>query len=206
MCAVSLSNLLQPRISEGSAYVYDHEKIESLLLRDREGQSIAARYFPVSFKNYILENPVPAELFSNLEPLVCERCGKNLLDVDAHGIYCLLKEDLGEDESGLPIENKVSANMYFSCKGECDEVLKARYREENLWDNGWYDIDDLCIPTLWISRLMAFMNGIYYDQDLGPEAFRKTKQMFLRTYPHVARHLTSAEKERVENLLMFGVL
>ena len=50
--------------------VFDREKIESYLLRrDIDAVRIASRYFPVSFKNFQLENPLPAELYDKLEPL-----------------------------------------------------------------------------------------------------------------------------------------
>ena len=70
----------------------------------------------------------------------------------------------------------------------------------------WEDIDDLKNPTLWIKLLMAFLNGIYENHDLSVEAFKTMKQMFIRSYPYVARNMTSIEKEKVKTMLQYGLI
>lgn len=205
----SLLNNLTDTTGRRNTYVYDHEMIEGLLLRDRAGMELAARYFPISFKQYIIENPVPVELFSDQEPIYCEHCGKNLLAPHNHGLYCLLKRDLGDDKDGLPIYNPRYEGMYFACCGSdngCDTILRKQYSEMGLHDSGWYPLDDLCVPTIWFMRLFAFVNGIFHKQDLSPEVYSKIKKMFTRTYPYVARHLTSKEKDRIKDLLQFDLL
>ena len=196
--STSLSGLLT---GQPNRVIYDHEKIESLLLRDSEGQIIAARYFPESYKKYQIENPVPAKIFADSSPICCEVCGNNLLDGSKQGIYVCL-EPWGDIEDQT--YEKRTEEIHFVCKGKCDQkfsrLIKDKYRDT------WNDINDLKNPTLWISLLMAFLNGIFYNHELSEEAFKTMKQMFIRTYPYVARHLTSKEKEQVKNLLMFGEL
>ena len=102
--------------------------------------------------------------------------------------------------------DRTSEDMYFACKGECDEKLKRMYAQKDLFDNGWEDLRDLTIPSIWIMRLMAFLNGIQRDRDMNEPAFEKMKQMFIRTYPYVARNLTTYEKERVKSLMQFNLL
>lgn len=53
---------------------------------------------------------------------------------------------------------------------------------------------------------MAFINGIYEEHDLREEVFKKMRQMFIRSFPYVARNMTSKEKERVGTLLQFGLM
>ena len=89
---------------------------------------------------------------------------------------------------------------------ECDAKLKQMYEQDGLLDNGWEDLRDLTIPSIWIMRLMAFLNGIQRDRDMMEPAFGKMKQMFIRTYPYVARNLTTYEKERVKSLMQFDLL
>lgn len=88
--------------------IFDHETIEGLLLRDAEGQHLAARYFPKSFNNFRIENPVPAELFSDAESIHCEICGADLLRGSRKGIYVTLTpltkyDDEANVHSKLPI-------------------------------------------------------------------------------------------------------
>lgn len=84
--STSLSGLLS---GVDNKTIFDHEKIEGLLLRDAEGQHLAARYFPKSFANFRVENPVPAELFSDAQSIHCEVCGADLLDGSKQGIYII---------------------------------------------------------------------------------------------------------------------
>lgn len=185
--------------------IFDHEKIEGLLLRDAEGQHLAARYFPKSFANFRIENPVPAELFSDNKTINCEVCGANLLNGSKQGIYITLTPFPEYDEEGnVVFEDKQIKEIHFACKGDCDhklcQPLKAYYRDQ------WEDIDELKNPTTWIKLLMAFINGIYDNHDLSAEAFKTMKQMFIRSYPYVARNMTSKEKEHVRTLLQFGLM
>lgn len=198
--ATSLSGLLT---GIKNKTIFDHEKIESLLLRDAEGQHLASRFFPKSFSNFRIENPVPAELFSDAKSIHCEVCGADLLAGSKHGIYITLTPFREFDEDGnVGFEDNQIKEIHFACKGECDRKLcapfKAQYRDQ------WEDIDDLKNPTLWIKLLMAFINGIYDNHDLSEEAFKTMKQMFIRSYPYVARNMTSKEKEQVRTLLQFG--
>lgn len=185
--------------------IFDHEKIEGLLLRDAEGQHLAARYFSKSYAKFRIENPVPAELFTDSKSIHCEVCGADLLDGSKQGIYITFTPFTEHDADGNVIfEDKQIKEIHFACKGECDDKLcqpyKMQYRDQ------WEDIDDLKNPTLWIKLLMAFLNGIYENHDLSVEAFKTMKQMFIRSYPYVARNMTSIEKEKVKTMLQYGLI
>lgn len=205
ICASSLGGIINAMTDANgkkNTFVYDHELIESCLLKDRKGQQLAARYFPLSLRSYVIENPVPATIFSDQEPIYCDCCGANLLHGDKHGIYCLLKEDIGEENC----ENRQYVNIYFACKGSCDNKLCSRFQEQGLVDSGWEDLDDLTIPTIWIDHFLAFFNGVFEHQELSAIAYNRVKQMFIRTFPYIARHLTSKEQERVSSLIQSGLL
>lgn len=185
-------------------YIFDNEKIEACILKDLEGQRIAARYFPISFKTYLQEHPTPSDVLGDLEPIECEYCHKNLLLDTEHGNYILLKKILGENGYGLPIIDKQYSKLTFACK-EHDHIVTEKYRKDGYIDS-WEDIDDLCNPTIWITKLMAFINGIQHDNDLTEDAFKEVKLMFIHTYPYVARHLTEKERNRVKHLAFNGLL
>lgn len=197
LAATSLSGLLQ---GQEHYIVFDHEKIESFLLANLEGQRIAYRYFPKSFLQYQIENPIPAKIYEEDAELCCDYCRKNLLLESNHGNYVLLKEDGLENES---MKDKYK-NMYFACCRECDQTLKKYFQQEGLLDAGWGSIDDLCNPAIWISTIMAFLNRIQQDQDMCDEVFKKMKKLFINTYPYVARHLTQKENMRMKKLLTYG--
>ena len=199
--ATSLSGLLIGVINKT---IFDHEKIESLLLRDAEGQHLASRYFPKSFSKFRIENPVPAKLFSDSKSIHCEVCGADLLNGSKEGIYITFTPTTEYDEDGhVVFENKEIKSIHFACKGDCDLKLCAPFRAD--YRDQWEDIDDLKNPTLWIKLLMAFINSIYESHNLSDDAFKTMKQMFVRSYPYVARNMTTKEKEKVSMLLKFGL-
>lgn len=199
LAATTLSGLLK---SQENYIIFDHEKIESYLLDNLEGHRIACRYFPDSFKKYQIENPTPAKIFDGQLELNCDYCGKNLLLESEHGNYVLLKEEDLENDG----YKKQYKDMYFSCRGTCDHALKTVCQAKGLYDIGWESIDELCNPTIWMMRLMAFVNGIQKEHDMGDVAFEKMKKLFINTYPYVARHLTQKEQDRVKELLMYDLI
>ncbi len=199
LAATSLSGLLQ---GQENYIIFDHEKIESYLLGNLEGHRIACRYFPLSFKRYQLENPTPAKIFDEEAELCCDYCGKNLLLESVHGNYVSLRKE-GLEKNG--IEPKCE-DIYFACSGMCDNVLQKKFQAKGLYDIGWVSIDELCIPTIWLMKLMAFINEIQKKNDMSDTAFEKTKKLFINTFPYVARHLTQKETMRIRNLLMFDIM
>ncbi len=199
LAATSLSGLLQ---GQKNYIIFDHEKIESYLLGNLEGHRIACRYFPLSFKKYQLENPTPAKIFDEEAELCCDYCGKNLLLESEHGNYVLLKN---EDSEISGFEAKC-IDIYFACCGKCDYILQKKFQAKGIFDMGWESIDELCIPTIWLMRFMAFINGIQKKHDMSDAAFEKTKKLFINTFPYVARHLTQKETMRVRELLMYDLM
>lgn len=196
LAATSLSGVLG---GQKHHVIFDHEKIESFLLESIDGHTIASRYFPASFKNFRIENPIPSDIFHEEIALRCDCCNKNLLELDDSGVFTLWSKTSSNGK-------EVYEDIYFACRGECDNKMSDRFTHKGLSDRGWEDINDLCNPSIWITKLMAFINGIQHNQDMGEEAFEKMKNLFIHTYPYIARQLTTKEKMRVKRLLASGFL
>ncbi len=140
--AVSLSGILS---EIDNSVVYDHEKLESLLLCDSGGQRIASCYFPKSYSSFIIENPVPADLFSDAVSINCEVCGADLLSGEKQGIYVSFTHSPELDEQGnvfFHVNQIQVIHFACTCKGECDTKLCNRFREA-YYSNQWEDVDDL---------------------------------------------------------------
>lgn len=196
LAATSLSGMVA---RQKHHVIFDHEKIESFLLESIDGHKIASRYFPISFKNFQIENPIPSNIFNEESILHCDYCNQNLLEQEDSGIYALWAKNSSND-------SEIYEDMYFACRGICDNRMSDRFNKKGLESSGWEDINDLCNPSIWIIRLMAFINGIQHNQDMGEVAFEKMKSLFINTYPYIARHLTTKEKLRVKSLLSYGLL
>jgi hypothetical protein len=188
-----LSELLH-RQSAIAIKFLDHEEIERRLLASVEGRRLVARYFPDSSKRL---KPTPAEIFDNGLPLECEYCGKNLLDPPS-GIWVLWRSKLNEEGWHRVVD------FHFACKGECDRIVEARVRKRHeslgfVYD-GWDDIPDLMIPTVFIRKVMAVINGLVRGDQYEPEALDKLKTLLLAAFPFVARHLSDEDQEKIRHL------
>lgn len=199
IAATSLTGVLR---GEDKSMIFDREKIESYLLGSLEGHKLACRYFPDSFKKYQIEHPTPAKIFGEESMICCDCCGKNLLLESEHGNYVLLKKEDVENDG----YQKQYTDVYFACWGKCDDVLKESFQQQGLFDCGWGSIDELCNPTIWLMRFMAFVNGIQKEHNMSDVAFEKMKKLFINTYPYIARHLTQKEYDRVKTLLFYDIL
>ncbi|WP_426129701.1 hypothetical protein [Pararhizobium sp. PWRC1-1] len=137
-----------------SFQVFDREKIEGALLHSSRGLELARRYFPRSIQVWGNDNPIPAQLFKEQPNLCCAVCGTNLLEKPDKGIISLWQKmrDRG------PREHDAFEQIHFTCFGHCDEVLKTRLRGSRLID-GWEDIQDISIPTVYIRWIMSVLNS-----------------------------------------------
>lgn len=185
---------------------FDREQIEKTLLESPEGQRLASRYFPESFKKYLVENPKPAKIFSNELEICCEYCNANLLSEEKKGlgIFVLLRQMSDIGASSYDKQPYVTA--YFSCKGKCDRIQRNKYsHEKNLIDE-WTDISKFLTPTGYVKKLVGWLNSMQIDgQKIEGDAFDKLKQLFLHTFPFIAREQTSEEKKEIRDYLQSGL-
>ena len=183
---------------------FDREKIEKNLLDTPEGIKLTSRYFPKSFENYKVENPKPAKIFHGDSIIECEHCNRNLLD-NKEGIFVTLRERTDWDNPNRLPNHYIYA--YFSCKGQCDAILKNQYMQNGILIDEWADISDYLSPVTYIKKQMAWMNAIQIDREtLSVEAFDKLKKLFINSYPFVSREQTTEEKENVKFYLQNGLM
>jgi hypothetical protein len=183
---------------------FDHEKIESRLLRSSAGLELARRYFPKSLDSWNNANPRPTKLFDDSEPLICNYCGKTLLDPsadlypeDRKSVITFWKQ---KDPSDLHNYNTQIVDIYWSCKGNCDRQLDRSFKARGLLYDGWEDITDVCIPLVYVKWVMTCINNIR-DGHFGSDAIEKMKTFMIVTFHFVARAPIRGEDERIQALL-----
>jgi len=195
LAASGLSDKIKGLKSKIEYMVYDYEKIERELLKSADGILLARRYFIHSMKKWEIDNPIPAEVYVATKQILCDNCGKNLLDEDANGIIVLLNSQ----KSGGKRERL--EGIYCACKGYCDRKLEEDAKMRDL-NTGWEDIEDLKMPTLFLKWIISTMNQLYSKKEFSEEAFSRLKEFYINIFPYVARNITPLEKERLDNLFM----
>jgi len=190
----AFSDLLH-RQSKVKVKLFDREEIERLLLTSRAGQDLIKRFFPTSAAKL---KHVPPVLFSDSEPLTCEECGKNLLDPPS-GIWVLWRTAHKLESYG-----RHYVDVHFCCKGECDRRTQVNVESRHsalgrIYDS-WDDIPDLIIPTVFLTRIMGFINGMAQGDKYEPDALEKKKQLFIALFPFISRHPSDEDKERLSRL------
>lgn len=176
--------------------IFDKERIEGQLLHSSAGVKVAERYFPKSISCWKTQHPKPAELFAETPSLRCKVCDRELLTQDNLGVISLWQELKGDDYSA-PDSFK---HVYWTCIGHCDYVLGRALRRQKLID-GWEDISDVMIPTIFLRWVLGIMNQIRSGATFSDEAFENMKHFVLNVYPHVSRHLTETERDRISLLM-----
>lgn len=176
-------------------YIYDSALIERELIKSPDGLNLIKRFFPQSYKIWQIENPEPAPIFNGVPSLKCQVCGKELLGEEKHGIilsWISLNEDY--DEEKIKFINWV-------CKGDCDKALVSKMRSihPKLIDR-WEDIPDVAIPEQYLRWMLVIFNELHGESKYSDEAFKDIKTFMINIFPYISRHLTSVEKERMEDL------
>jgi hypothetical protein len=193
-----LSELLRGQ-STIEVKLFDHEEIERCLLASPKGRQLVERYFPSSAKQL---KHTPAKVFGDEAARIeCDYCGKNLLEPPS-GIWVIWKA-YGEGDTGTRRHRYV--DFHFACKGECDRIMenriKARYPPRGSVLDAWDDIPDLAVPTVFIWKVMALLNGLVAGDQYEPEVFEKVKHLMLATFPLVSRHLNDEDQQQLDRLM-----
>lgn len=175
--------------------IFDREKIEGLLLAAPEGQAIAKRYFPVSFRAWEASNTAPANIFTKYEPLNCCYCDRDLLE-QRQGVVAFA-QNMKEAEA------KTIDAVYWACHGECDRRLELRYRARG-YITGWESISDLAIPFWYIRWVTALMTRIQHGRDAySDEAYESLKEFIIAMSQTVLRNQSEEQTIRVKSLLEY---
>lgn len=170
--------------------VFDREKIERNLLNKLGGIELAKRFFPASIERYVLSNPKPADIFAEQGILQCPVCKKNLFDEPRKSLICIWQD----------LDRRIY-DVYACCKGSCDHSLREGHKEDGRFD-GWIDLSDVMIPTLYLRKLMTFMRNIQQGRTVDESAFNNFIDIMIHAFPFVARHLSAEEKEKVTTAIM----
>lgn len=175
--------------------IVDRSQIEGGLLSPR-GSDLARRYFPQSTGRVERNNPTPAEIFDNPPALACEYCGRDLLN-PPQGVYALWRKVTPK------LGPTTYADFHVACKGSCDRHLSHNIRERHNNEvlDAWEDLSDFAIPVVFLQRVIGHLNGFNGGDKWSEAAFTKFRTLIVSVYPHVARHATSAEQERVHGLM-----
>ncbi|EHK2280456.1 restriction endonuclease [Clostridium perfringens] len=154
--------------------VFDNEKIESILLSKESGKNLIQCFFPKSYSS--IDNKTPSNLFSEYVPLKCSCCGKDLLESNSLNHYSGIVVFV-EDISAFPKTKYI--DMYFACKGHCDEKLDSHYSSLG-YSTTWEDISDLIIPYKYLKWNISILNRIYEgDDEYTEESFSKLKDFIM---------------------------
>lgn len=179
--------------------IFDREKIERILLENREANKLIRRFFPKSYSEIDLKSP--SNLLSKYAPLRCKVCGKDLLHRDIldkyKGIVVFVQDmDYYECNDG---KNKYT-EVYSVCKGTCDkkmEVLARPYK----YITGWNDISDLVIPVQFLKFVLAIMNRIREHKDVyTDEAYEDLKSIIISLAQITMKRQTKHDINRVISL------
>lgn len=174
--------------------IFDPERIERAILGSPEGVRLARRYFPQSVSTWQATNKAPAKIFADPTDLKCDYCTKSLLTPEPHGIISLWHPY----DDALDVRNRTE-HIYFACKGVCDDRLRTPLRAGKMID-GWEDISDLAIPTVYLRWVMSMLNELRSGKDYSDQAFDKMKDLLLNLFPLVCRHPSDDDAERVQAL------
>lgn len=176
--------------------IFDPATIERELLKSAEGGLLFKRFFPKSFSNWMAQQkPISfAQLFAEKPELNCQYCHKSLIYPEPSGIVVVWASS---DEQ----EERRTENLYWCCKGKCDEKLGKRFGNDGLSD-GWEDVSDLLIPTVFIRWIMASLNELHVGRTYSAEAHKNHKQLLLTLFQFVCRSMSEEDRRRMNALMM----
>jgi hypothetical protein len=126
-----------------------------------------------------------SNIFEDEEELVCEVCGKNLMDNIDMSLINIIQN----------VETRKIVAMKPCCKGKCDEII--RYSTQKGEVSVWKDMRDFSNPYLYIRHIIAVMESMYDGKGFeNREAFDEYKKIVLSMYPFITRNSSKIEDRR----------
>jgi len=124
----SLNRKLKSLSDKYEIQVFDNEKIERILLENRNANKLIRRFFPQSYNK--MELKAPSNLLDEYLPLRCKVCGRDLLQRDILDRYLGIVVFVRDKEYN---EKNKYTDVYCVCKGECDrKMVKLERSRENV--------------------------------------------------------------------------
>ncbi len=178
--------------------IYDREMIEKNILNSTEGLKLTKRFFPISISKWEKGHPKPEKFFWKYPELLCDYCGKNLLEPKKSGIVAIWEKLYDHREN---IDHNEIVDIYCCCKGNCDRILKKQfYTKHKHTVDGWEDIPDICIPTIYCKWLVSTLHELKGKAKYSEQAFKKNLNILLAIFPYISRELTDKEKDTIKCL------
>lgn len=192
--SAGLTGKLSGAVGKFEHQIFDPERIERALLGSADGVRLAKRYFPRSVTAWQATSKGPARIFAEIADIKCDYCDKSLVAPELHGIV-----SIWHPYDDTRVNSDRTEHIYFACKGVCDDRLRAPLRAERMID-GWEDIPDLAIPTVYLRWVMSLLNELQGGKTYSDQAFDKMKDLLLNLFPLVCRHPSDQDTERVRAL------
>jgi hypothetical protein len=178
--------------------IFDHKLIESQLIRKGFSQ-ILMRYFPEGYK---LVKPLHIVMDKYI-PLHCVICEKDLLEAlyreEQTAIVALVRR-YNKSNEGEP--SAYIDDVYWACKGACDEKVENMYREQGPIGTPWRDISDLANPALFLDWIFYHMINLQnHELPYTDSAFHKLLRVIVALSQKNLREMTAKERERAREIL-----
>jgi len=180
--------------------IYDGKYIENRLITSTYG-SVFQQFFPESYKKL---KPLTL-LYGKYIPLKCDNCGLDLLQSyeNHRKINGLMAEVSIYDNQS---HEETVHNIYFACKGECDEKLKHAFQVQGYSSSAWHDIFHLTNPYEFMDYILASFIRVSNDQaKYSPEALKRYVYLLKSLSQIVMKPPTNHDKERKRTLDEVGL-
>ena len=183
--------------------IYDPEKIERYLFDSKgKGWDIISRYFSNFYQTHKEKNPGPVLIYDNQSPILCEISNKDMFSDKGVGcVAYIYKDSYNEKEFGKQEFTEHLVNVIVCKKIYLDDIERREKVKGNMVN--FVEFDDFCNPYKWIKTLFNFIVELQRGYTTMPNAvFDKMTNIFMRTFPFVARAMTDKEKEEARSFAM----
>jgi len=159
---------------------------------------IAVRYFP----NYAQTHSVLHLVENEYLPILCEHCKKDLLKTlfteDQQGVAVRLRR-----RKSSPDEIEVIADIYTSCKGNCDAELQTKYCNGTLLSAaGWSSLSEIVSPPGFLDRTLSLLRQIGTDEvAYTTQALEKETYLLKALAQYTLRESGDGETQRVQKIV-----
>lgn len=136
--------------------------------------------------------------FDEYISLECEYCHKDLLASEIQGLNIIVFVGRYDYEKNI----EMVEDVYWSCKGTCDNRIQEEYIKKGFYNLGWEDISDIVIPSKYIAWICSILNNMR-DGDIvfSDKAFEKIKNFIIASSQLAIRDTTEEKKDRIRMLL-----
>jgi len=138
--------------------------------------------------------PIQKLLLNEYIPLKCGYCGKDLLETaDSEG-----RESIVVLVTSVDSDPRRVFDIYWSCKGNCDEELKTRLSTPNS-TTSFEDISDLLNPIMLLNWVFDTMDKLRYGRDIyEDEAYEKEKEFIAALSQRVFQEITDEDRKNAQ--------